>query len=535
MIFNINTMLNEQNSGIEHAELQREQVLRQAKIPFKQVYLQQNLQLHRWTKLYGLADDEVIDLYDYYQDRLNEPEKHVTVDQIKLTDQPVERVFDQEAQFYLDRNPNNGTIWGRIRLFPGTNRVRILERFDGFGNLYRCDLYDWRGFLSYSQFYNPDNQVTHYTWFNKIGQPVITWVLASRNQKHTQPIDSIILIDRHGHRRVYENEAQLMAGFLDDLNSDYYQEQRPNIFVTDRTARTEFAMGDLNLPAVKVFHLHNDHRSGMTNDPHSLMNNNYEYNFYNLQQFDFVITATEKQRRDVIQRFKLDSDHVVRIPVGLVKPVDRVAMNKRVPHSVLATCRVAEEKRVDWMVEAIALAMKEVPDIYLDVYGYLDHRHHDGAKKKIDAIVKKYPEVEKHFKLHGYQKSLDSERDQHQIYLVASTMEGFNIALMEAQNHGEVGLTVDVDYGPNELVQDKVNGLIVKDPKDFAKQLVKLFKQPEQLQSMSDKAYELSHRYDSQHIAKQWRQLLATAQCDWDALPMHYKKNWQTAGLEEEI
>ena len=40
-------------------------------------------------------------------------------------------------------------------------------------------------------------------------------------------------------------------------------------------------------------------------------------------------------------------------------------------------------------------------------------------------------------------------------------MEGFNLAIMEAISHGLIAFSYDVNYGPNEIVEDDVNGNVV--------------------------------------------------------------------------
>lgn len=75
---------------------------------------------------------------------------------------------------------------GRIRWFDDngdTQQVSMVERFDIYGNLYRVDEYDWRGFLSRSQFYTPDNKIYMFVWFDLNGRPVITQNFTQNQRK----------------------------------------------------------------------------------------------------------------------------------------------------------------------------------------------------------------------------------------------------------------------------------------------------------------------------------------------------------------
>ena len=187
-------------------------------------------------------------------------------------------------------------------------------------------------------------------------------------------------------------------------------------------------------------------------------------------------------------------------------------MAERKPHSVLVTARVAPEKRIDHIIRAIGIARKTVPDITLDFYGYVDHRDNDAAIKAIDAAIKEFDMADA---VHQYDYAEDVGKIQRgaQVYALASIMEGFNLSLMEAQSHGMVGVTYDVNYGPNELVVDNENGYVVpfEGIEEMADRLVKLFSDDQLLQEMSDKAYELSYRYSEGEVWQAWQALLADA------------------------
>ncbi len=77
--------------------------------------------------------------------------------------------------------------------------------------------------------------------------------------------------------------------------------------------------------------------------------------------YDAVVSATEKQTHDVRERFHPESK-LFTIPVGVIPDEQfarpRVAMADRQPAKVLVTARVAPEKRIDHIIEAIGIAKK---------------------------------------------------------------------------------------------------------------------------------------------------------------------------------
>lgn len=534
MYFFVNTALNKQNSGIEHAQLQRVKVFKEHNSPCKLIYTSWNPQLNRWLSRFGLTDQDVLTLFDYYQGTEHVEPKIIQPNDIFLSD--VETHYESDPQHrncYLVKQANS--LMGRIHWYDGyvddIKRVSMVERFDIYGNLYRVDEYDVRGFLSRSQYYTPDNKVYMFVWFDFNGRPVLTQTF-SQNVNQETVAGVWELIDRENRRHYYANYRTLVAKYLDDLNNANWSVDEPNYFVGDRMEGYEDALMQLTKPAIKIAHLHNSHGADVHDEMHSLLNNYYEFDLYNNDRYDFYIAATHRQTDDVRRRFGLDN-RVVTIPVGLTEPVKHVPLSDRKPHSVLVTARRAEEKRIDKIIEAVAKARKEIPDISLDVFGYRDSRNNDAAKKKIDAVIEKYG-VADCVSINDYNPDLDLARDQHQVYMVFSTMEGFNIALMEAQNHGEIGVVNDVNYGPNELVVNNKNGYVVgyDDVDGAAKKLVEIFQNADLAQKLSDGAYTYSQRYSSNEIFKAWQSLVAQATEIWKHT---IRRDTSVKGLEEVI
>lgn len=532
MFFFVNNALNKQNSGIEHAQIQRSYVFDQYKSDYRLVYMAYNPMQHLWLDRFKLKTKNVINLFDYYQHSLDVPFKKLLPEDIFLADGPVKYVKVDDKNTYLVVQKSNNVLVGRINWYEDFKfkQVSSVERFDLYGNLYRVDEYDVRGFLTRSQLYTPDNKIYAYMWFDLQGKPVITQQMTI-NSEGLYVTGMFEVVDHKGYRNYYRSFRDVVIKFLNDLNDQWFDKNMPNIFVGDRLEGYEDAFMYFDKPAIKVSHIHNCHASDVKNVESSVLNNYYLYDMYNNDRYDFYICATHKQAKDMCERFKLSRDKVIVIPVGLVENVSKVPMSSRKKHSVLVTARRAEEKRIDLIIKAIGLAKKHVPDITLDVYGYRDSRNNDAAKKKIDAMIKKY-DLQDSVVINDYDPDLDNQRDLHQVYMVFSTMEGFNIALMEAQNHGEVAVVNDVNYGPNELVVNGQNGYVVgyDDVESASKRLVELFTNDKLLQSMSDNAYKLSDRYKANVIADGWKRILESSLAIWKSQNIEMKSY---AGLEE--
>lgn len=514
MLFFINPTFNQKNSGIEHAQLKRAALFREHKEAFKLVFREWNPNLHRFLAKVGIEESETLSMFDYFQKTEKVNEKILHVEDLDFGVGAL--TYKKEPEHFRYLVYQDQQLIARVRYFADDSfeRVSGVELFDGFGNLYRVDFYDFRGFLSLSQWYTPDNKIGTEVWSDVFGRPVLeTFNKYDGNQKYIKT--SWRLLGREGAIYSFSNIDELTLHFLNLLNEEYWQENKANIFIMDRTHLADWALLNLERPAYTVLHLHNSHAGDAQEPMHSVMNNFYEFGLMNSNGYDAIISATKKQTRDVLARFN-PKCKLFTIPVGVVsKEVlseERIEIKSRKPHSVLVTARVAPEKRIDHIIRAIGMARKIIPDITLDLYGYVDHRDNDLAQKSINAAIKEY-HMENAVHQFGYANNVGELQKEFQVYALASIMEGFNLSLMEAISHGMVGVTYDVNYGPTELIVDGENGFVVpyEGIQEMSERLVELFTKEDMLQQMSNQSYELAERYSEANVWKAWKALIDDA------------------------
>lgn len=388
-------------------------------------------------------------------------------------------------------------------------RVVSTELFDGHGNLYRVDFYDTRGFCSLRQWYTPDNKIGNEEWLTLTGRPVIrTFYKFDIHKKLVKT--GWILREKNHEVHTFENLDRLFEHFLNRIN-----ETGDNLFVLDRSLLADGALTRLKRPAYTVMHLHNS-QAGDSQDPmHSIVNNNYEYALANLDRYSAVVSATKRQTDDVIARFS-PKGSCFTIPVGIVPDetlaAPQIPEKERTFGKVIAVARIAPGKCLEDLVRAIALVREEVPEVTLDLYGYADPSNDYAAKRKVIETINEL-ELNDVVKLKGYTADVGSVLDKAQVFGLTSRMEGFNLAIMEAISHGVVGVTYDVNYGPNDIVLDKENGAIVSygDYQALAEEMIALFKDQKRMQQRSTAAYASSERYSSENVWRAWQELIVDA------------------------
>ena len=80
-----------------------------------------------------------------------------------------------------------------------------------------------------------------------------------------------------------------------------------------------------------------------------------------------------------------------------------------------------------------------------------------------------------------------------------------------------IALTYDVNYGPNEIVQDNINGRIVPygDYRAMADAIINVLRDPELAQRYSEGAYQSAERYSETNVMAAWQKLIDDANQKW--------------------
>lgn len=222
MLFFINSTFNQKNSGIEHAQLKRASLFREHKEAFKLVFREWNPSIHRFLAEAGVSESETLCMFDYFQKTEHVEEKILHVEDLDFGVESLTYNKEPEQSRYLVFQGQQ--LIARVRYFgeDPLERVSAVEYFDGFGNLYRVDFYDFRGFLSLCQWYTPDNKIGTEVWLDINGKPVLeTFNKYDGNMKYDKT--GWRLLSSEGAIYNFANIDELTLHFLDLLNEEYWQ------------------------------------------------------------------------------------------------------------------------------------------------------------------------------------------------------------------------------------------------------------------------------------------------------------------------
>ena len=495
MVYNFNLGIGWASSGVEYAQAYRAKVFREigqeARFVFTDMFPRDNIQ--HMTKNIGFEDSEVIWLYTFFTDCRISP--------VTFTLKQLEKTFGKR-RFTCERKGDTAKY-----TFPGVNgyymvylvnkrenRVHRVEIVSN-GCLIRKDYYTYCRI--YSEYYGPlDNQAHLYQrrFFNEDGTIA-----------YEEITDNDVVMYQFPDRLICSKE-ELVGYMVSRLKLT-----RKDVVIIDRTTGIGQAIMQNASPARIGIVIHADHFSeGGTDEQHILWNNYYEYAFSRYKQVKFYVTSTDVQNQLLKKQFKQYmgvSPKIVTIPVGSLKELKKPDKGRK-KHTMITASRLAGEKHVDWLIEAVAAARESIPDVSLDIYGK------GGEEAKLKSLIEKL-HCGNYVRLCG-QKNLDEVYKDYEAYLAGSTSEGFGLSLMEAVGSGLPIIGFDVRYGNPTFIDDGRNGYLIPVHDNMEKKervqkltecIVRLFTQAD-LEKFHKHSYEKAKSYLTEEVEKGWKSIL---------------------------
>ncbi|WP_412989735.1 glycosyltransferase [Pediococcus siamensis] len=512
MYYFLNTTIPLNKSGIEHAQIKRVNLFNDYGIPNKIVTRNFEVDLHHNLKVAGIDEKNHINLFEFLQGSENFKPRKFTVRDLKL---PHGCHLKAENDYYVAKDLK-GRLAVRVEVWGQHDpQVQTVNYLDYAGNLLRRERYDHRGFLSIVEIHNPQGGVSNEQIFSPEGKLVYESFYFKDGQGKIQ--NSLLrVVDFNGHDYEFTGLRGLQRFFFDQLNQ---ADNGRNVFIADRAVETQWALLHMKTPAYKALFLHNAHTADPNNPMDRVLNNNFEFSLNNYTDWNAIIDSTERQTKDAKLRFDAHKTPTFTIPVGIVS--NELMQKQKVPFldrtvgKVIEVARLFPEKRLDHLIKAFAIVHKHLPQATLDLWGYGDGKTDEALKQQVkDAGLQNVVQFK------GYTTNIGAVMDQAQVATLTSRVEGFALAILEAQSHGLPVVAYDIPYGPSDIIEDGFSGTLVKDGdyQAFAQALINLLENQDNLRKYSDNAYVSRERYSEQAIWKAWQQLIQDADQFFDRI-----------------
>lgn len=175
-------------------------------------------------------------------------------------------------------------------------------------------------------------------------------------------------------------------------------------------------------------------------------------------------------------------------------------------HRVIAVGRLDYQKGFDRLIQAweIVQNTKKYGDWQLDIFG--QGEWHDMLQQMID---------EKNLSQTAYlnrpTNAIWDEYSRSSLLVMSSNYEGFGMVLVEAMACSVPVVAFACQCGPKDIIQDGVNGLLVKDGdiEGLANAMMRLMENEEERKAMGRNARRVTETYSEASVMKRWMELFS--------------------------
>lgn len=217
----------------------------------------------------------------------------------------------------------------------------------------------------------------------------------------------------------------------------------------------------------------------------------------NIDQYDAVITLTNQERDHICALFG-QHDNLFTIPHPFTPPILEKTPQKE-PFSLVVCSRLVKLKRIDHIIKAVRIAHESIPEIKLHIYG-------SGEDEERLKQVAQDEAAEDCVIFHGYTSNPAEVVASAEASVTTSLYEGVGMSTVESLCLGTPVISYDYLYGPEDLIQNFVNGFLVPNGniEYLAQAIVYAFSDRDRLSEMSQNAKSILEKVSDDIIADAW-------------------------------
>lgn len=221
---------------------------------------------------------------------------------------------------------------------------------------------------------------------------------------------------------------------------------------------------------------------------------------------DKIITLTQEDRENYIKKYGVPEEKVCYIYNWKEASFSDISYNKN-STKIVTVGRFDYQKGFDYLVQVAKKVLAKRSDWTWEIYG-------SGSQDEVDKIRNLINENDLQDKLviKGLEKNQDLIYGDKGIYVMTSRYEGLPLVLLEAQQYNLPIVSFSCPTGPNEIVEDGVNGYLVEcyDTDKLSEKLLELMEDSNLRSSFSNYAKDNMDKFDKEKILKQWLELIET-------------------------
>lgn len=221
---------------------------------------------------------------------------------------------------------------------------------------------------------------------------------------------------------------------------------------------------------------------------------------YSVKRTDYIVTLTEGDKNAYMDNLnRREAISVIYNPVREFESTE--AAEKE--NWLISVGNLVPIKGIDYLAEVAALVLKKHPDWKWLVIG-------DGDQKEFLETFIEQNQLGEQLILTGRVPDVSIYLKKAQIYVMTSRSEGLPMCLLEAKAFRLPSVSFDIVTGPNEIIQDGINGYLVKayDCMEMAQKLEQLMEDSALRKQFSEHARDNMDKFQMESILRSWNTVL---------------------------
>ncbi|MEN0644761.1 glycosyltransferase [Alkalicoccobacillus gibsonii] len=438
-----------------------------------------------------------INMFDYYSEK-NTRSKLKINENDHLLEEPEFKVHLEE--FELFKHARYFDMNGQYRKYKKWNKDKELKFISYFTEdkvEYKREEYHPSGYKSRTRIYTKDEKKLKFeTYFTTDGFAYLT---LDYDLKTGYP-GMIFLFNREDNKAKFFNGNALVnfqVYFLEELADNSLSKP---VLINDSIELTNvIAKVDMD-KMTKISTTHNNHFKAPF-EMGAETKDNFKNLFKQNKSLDAIVLLTDSQYRDVKQEYP-EIDNLYVVPNALSK-LEEVKVSKDI-NLITVISRMDSQKNLGDIIKAFKIVYKENHTVKLRLFGK------GPAEDEIKNLIKSEG-IEEAIEIHGYTNEVNIKLKESIFTVMTSTFEGSPMIIRESMSVETPVICYDINYGPRDIIEDGVDGIIIKDRSitSLAERMQYLLNNPELAIKMGEKAKENVYNKFYEHKVKEmWVNLI---------------------------